>query len=337
MSKTISVAMCTFNGSRFVAEQLTSIAAQTRLPDELMICDDCSGDETPQVVEAFAGAAPFPVHLQVNEQNLGLTKNFERAISLCNGDLIALSDQDDVWLPEKLARMESVFGSSPNLGLVFSDAELVDENRSLLGKRLWELLDLSREERKRLREGNAIGDLLLGSIVTGATLCFRSSLREIALPFPDNLPMIHDGWLALIASCVSQVLPLEEPLVLYRQHQGQQVGALERRGNIGGFKAISQGEGGEAMRRPNSYREVLSVAHAVHQRLTETHDGEFDKRKSLPEIESRIAHLEVRANLPGSALLRLSVVLREFFKWRYSRYSNGISSAAKDLLHFEST
>src|SRR5207244_12381537 len=156
--KTISVAMCTFNGSRFVAEQLTSIAAQTRPPDELIICDDCSSDETPKLVEAFIRTATFPVQLQVNEQNLGLTRNFERAIGLCKGDFIALSDQDDVWLPEKLARMESVFTSSPDLGLVFSDAELVDENRSLLGKRLWDSLGLSREERKRLREGKAIGD-----------------------------------------------------------------------------------------------------------------------------------------------------------------------------------
>jgi len=96
MSKTISVAMFMFNGSRFVVEQLTSIAAQTRSPDELRICDDCSSDETTEVVAAFARTVPFPVYLQVNKQNLALTQNFERAISLCKGDLIALSGQDDV-------------------------------------------------------------------------------------------------------------------------------------------------------------------------------------------------------------------------------------------------
>ena len=92
-----SVAMCTYNGARFLGAQLASVAAQARAPDELVVCDDRSTDETARVVEEFAAAAPFRVRLHVNERNLGTTRNFERAVSLCEGDLIALSDQDDVW------------------------------------------------------------------------------------------------------------------------------------------------------------------------------------------------------------------------------------------------
>src|SRR5882762_9087557 len=98
----ISIAMCTYNGARYLREQLDSIAAQTRPPSELIVCDDNSLDETREIVAGFAASAPFPVRLGVNEQNLGSIRNFERAIKLCEGDLIALSDQDDVWLPEKL-------------------------------------------------------------------------------------------------------------------------------------------------------------------------------------------------------------------------------------------
>ena|SRR2546421_3140447 len=91
------VAMCTYNGARHVREQLESFAAQTRLPaDELVICDDCSTDQTINILPDFGAGASFPVHIQVNKFNLGSTKNFEQAISFCHGDLIALSDQDDV-------------------------------------------------------------------------------------------------------------------------------------------------------------------------------------------------------------------------------------------------
>src|ERR687894_3003245 len=104
MPARFSVAMCTYNGARFVAEQLASVAAQTRPPDELVVCDDGSTDETCRLVEEFAARAPFPVRLFVNERNLGSTRNFGRAVALCEGDLVALSDQDDVWHPEKLER-----------------------------------------------------------------------------------------------------------------------------------------------------------------------------------------------------------------------------------------
>src|SRR5687767_9778204 len=119
--------MCTYNGGRFVAEQLASLSAQTRLPDELVVCDDGSTDSTVDVINEFAVSAPFPVRAHVNETNLGSTKNYEKAIRFCAGDLIALADQDDVWLPAKLARIEQAFARSPGVGLVFSDAEAVDE------------------------------------------------------------------------------------------------------------------------------------------------------------------------------------------------------------------
>src|SRR5215470_8302349 len=110
----ISVAMCTYNGARFLAEQLGSLAAQSRLPDELVVCDDGSTDESAEIVKDFARHAPFPVRLEVNEENLGATKNFEKAIGLCRGEVIALSDQDDVWYPKKLELHESVFVADPS-------------------------------------------------------------------------------------------------------------------------------------------------------------------------------------------------------------------------------
>ena len=94
----ISVAMCTYNGGKYLREQLISIAKQARLPDELIVCDDVSNDATLQILNEFQKMAPFPIRIHRNGVRLGVTKNFEQAIALCNGDIIALSDQDDVWM-----------------------------------------------------------------------------------------------------------------------------------------------------------------------------------------------------------------------------------------------
>ena len=123
----ISVAMCTFNGASFVRDQLDSMLRQTRTPDELVICDDRSEDDTVAILEAWRQAAPFPVTIEVNPERLGSTGNFAKAIAMCGGDVIALSDQDDVWLDHKLAEAESAFSSNADLGLWFTDALLVDE------------------------------------------------------------------------------------------------------------------------------------------------------------------------------------------------------------------
>src|ERR1700704_2935070 len=109
----IWVALCMYNGADFLSEQLESIAAQTRLPDELVVCDDGSSDDSTDIVRNFAKNASFPVRLEVNEKNLGSTKNFEKAIGLCNGDIISLADQDDVWKLHKLAVLEAALKNHP--------------------------------------------------------------------------------------------------------------------------------------------------------------------------------------------------------------------------------
>src|SRR5689334_22293429 len=123
----ISVALCTYNGSRYLKEQLDSIASQTRRPDEVVIRDDVSADNTVKIAQQFAETVPFPVHIHRNPENLGSTRNFESAIEACRGEIIALSDQDDVWESQKLERIETEFAADPGLGTVFSDAVLTDD------------------------------------------------------------------------------------------------------------------------------------------------------------------------------------------------------------------
>lgn len=325
----ISVAMCTFNGARYVRDQLDSIAAQTRLPHELVVCDDHSADATCEIVTAFAASAPFPVRLHVNEQNLGSSKNFEQAIGLCEGDVIALSDQDDIWLPEKLRRIEDCLSGNPDVGLVFTDAEVVDEDLKSLAYGLWESVGFDSRQRRLMRNGRVVDVLLPGRTVTGATMAFRSGFRNLVLDIPTDLSLIHDGWIALLIASVAGVSFIEEPLVKYRQHSRQQIGARERKSDQ--RSAVSLGRVKEARRRLNPYFALIATATRAQDRLSQFRDV-YRCDRALAMLEARIAHLHARATLPQKKLGRLKCVLRELLARRYHLYSNGVYSAVKDLL-----
>ena len=129
---TISISMCTYNGARFLPEQLDCLANQSRQPDEVVICDDCSSDNTVEILNAWAESVPFSVKVVQNEKNLGYAQNFAKAISLCSSDVIFLSDQDDIWMPDKLEKMTSVFDNRPEAGVVFCDGLCVDSKGNSL-------------------------------------------------------------------------------------------------------------------------------------------------------------------------------------------------------------
>ncbi len=221
----ISVALCTYNGERFLPQQLASIQHQTRLPDEVVVCDDRSTDRTVEMVRAFAGSVSFPVRIFVNERNLGSAANFERAIGLCEGSLIALSDQDDIWYPIRLERSEQELTAHPEAGLVFSDGDIIDDQDQMVGTRLWTYFGFAGEVRERLLAGDYTV-LVKNRFVTGATVMFRSELRQGCLPIGPG--WIHDEWIVATTAAVAEVRPIEMPLIRYRKHAAQQVGLSPR-------------------------------------------------------------------------------------------------------------
>jgi hypothetical protein len=328
MTNRFSIAMCTYNGSRFLEEQLASIASQTRVPDELVVCDDRSEDQTASIVERFAASAPFSVRFQINEQRLGSTRNFAKAITLCEGNLIALADQDDVWLAEKLEMLELEFDRDSEVGLVFSDANLVDSNLRPLNATLWERIGFDAKHRERVRKGRALDVLLPGWSVTGATMAFRASYRELALDIPDELPMIHDGWIALVIAAVAKVIFIDRPLINYRQHAGQQIGVPEKSAPLEGRRLSDLRAAASTV---NSFDELIEIGLRVRQRLVE-HNDRFDSATALALLDERLTHMRARAQLSRSPLKRLASIWRELSTHRYHRYSNGFSSAVKDLI-----
>ena len=147
----VSVALATCNGARFLRAQLASIGAQTRPPDEIVACDDASEDETLRVLRSFADEAALPVRIESNQPRLGITRNFERAISLCTGDVIFLADQDDVWKRDKIRTLIDVLADRPGVGAVFSNGEVVDADGKPLGQSLWDSLEFDSPDRVNVK------------------------------------------------------------------------------------------------------------------------------------------------------------------------------------------
>jgi glycosyltransferase involved in cell wall biosynthesis len=344
VSNTVSIALCTYNGAAYLPAQLESILAQSRLPDELVVGDDCSTDSTVKILEQFAARAPFPVHIFVNEKNLGSSCNFGQTIARCKGDFIALCDQDDVWLPSKLAKLLAVLEAWPDVGLVFSDAELVDEDLTLLGRRLWEIT-FPDHEHEQFLQGRWLDILNVHEVVTGATMVFRSSLRDIVLPIPSFPTIIHDGWATFVIGTVATLAFVSEPLILYRQHGSQQMGVglkISQQNKLG----ASQNHSADKRRAENLNKrierlsEMLLVHGEVDRRtrnwpsdsVARRHiDSRADMQRSLHDLEDLRAHYLSRTQLPGARWRRIIPILRELRTRRYHRFSRGIVSALKDV------
>jgi hypothetical protein len=225
----LSVALCTWQGERWVRTFLESVAAQERLPDELVVQDDASTDATAATVLEFARTAPFEVRLVVNASRVGSTANFALALERCRGRYIALADQDDVWYPAKLQRLAAELDDDPTVTLAFSDADLIGEDGRRLGRRLWDTRLVGRTLRRR----PVVPEELFArqALTTGCTVVIRRRVAEAALPFPPELdhpsaPMRHDRWLSLVAAAVGTVRALPEPLLGFRLHSDQETGVL---------------------------------------------------------------------------------------------------------------
>lgn len=315
----ISVAMCTYNGGAFIGEQLSSIAAQSRLPDELVICDDGSADATLDVVRRFAETVPFAVHVFENTRTLGVVDNFAQAVRRCTGDWIALSDQDDVWVPTKLEWLTRQIAANREVGLVFSDADLVAADRRPLGHTFWETLRVSRRRRRALRGGRVLPVLLWRNVAAGATLAVRADYRDAVLPIPPG--WMHDAWMALYIAAAGTVVASADRTILYRQHGGNQIGA--------GSTRPAQRLGASLRWPADDYLRQWELLAVLRDRLVargESHAA------ALALIESRMAHLERRGTLPPARLARVPTVIGELARGRYHAFAHGLASAAVDVM-----
>lgn len=321
----ISVALGTRNGAAYVARQVVSILSQRPAPFEIVVGDDDSSDDTLALIER--------VHAEAREADpqlvtalriirrvpaLGVTQNFAETLAACEGDLIALSDQDDEWAPGKLARLADAFAADERLLLVHTDARLVDGDGTPLGLSLLEALEATDGERAGLAAGDALPVLLRRNLVTGATVMLRRSLLDAALPIPGE--WVHDEWLAAMAAATGRVRLVPEPLIDYRQHGANQIGA--RRPTLSDKLARLREPRGERAarlaRRTALLAErgrALGVAEPVQRQL-----------------DAKAAHENRRSRLPRLRLARVPAVFVGALTGRYARYSRGAMDVLRDLV-----
>jgi glycosyltransferase involved in cell wall biosynthesis len=309
----ISVALCTCNGERFLPQQLASIRQQSTVPEEVVVCDDGSTDRTVAILREFAASVHFPVKIFENQTNLGYSANFEQAIRICEGDLIALSDQDDIWHPHRLERSRQEFTDHPEAGLVFSDADVIDDEGNGTGDTLWQKFKFTGKRKRELLAGNFV-ILAQYRFITGATVMFRASLRPHILPIASG--WIHDEWIALMAAAVSDLRPIDQLLIRYRIHASQQVGFQN--------KLQRRAQGNHWRRLADSVRELEQLCDVLAAM------DPYQRPEVLLAYRQHLKFLRFRSNLPASRGLRLVPVLAHLPG--YAEHASGLKSAVKDLV-----
>jgi glycosyltransferase involved in cell wall biosynthesis len=255
----VSLVLCTYNGSRFLAEQLDSLLAQTYPHVEIIAVDDASTDDTVAVLERYA-ARDARIRVVANPANLGFARNFERALSLTRGAFIAPCDQDDIWLPDKI---EALLGAIEGHSMAYCDSTLVDERAAPMGHRLSQVVPM--------RSLDDPLPLAFGNCVSGHAMLFRRSLLKHALPMPPGF--FHDWWLATVAAATAGICFCDRSLVLYRQHGG----------NV-------------TDRRLKEMQVEAGLATAARSDAVRTADKRADKLRYLRDMELR---LKLIGELPG--------------------------------------
>lgn len=333
---TISIGLCTFNGERYLRDQLDSIESQTLLPYEVVACDDGSTDNTISLLHEFARRARFPVRVIQNKERLGVAANFAKAVSECRGDYYAPCDQDDVWLPERLEAFAALLRKHP-YDLVFSDAFLLDETSRPLNRRVWQSFHVGRRELERIGAGRVLELLVDRTFVTGATMILSQNLLNIAFPLPPDLPngILQDAWLVMVAAAREEIAAIPRPLMFYRRHATQQAGVppdenvLQR---IGSWLLLHREK---RLIRQKRHREWIDATvlrgETLEQLLASrvTHSGKWRSLWSCA-----LDQLRWRQRLSPSFLRRLFSVVYRAGRGAYSRYSaRPFTDITRDILY----
>jgi glycosyltransferase involved in cell wall biosynthesis len=213
----ISVVLSSFNGAQFIEEQIISIIEQTIKPDEIIVCDDGSSDDTIHILKKFE--ASNQIKLFLNKSKLGILANFKLSASLANANnYIAFSDQDDIWLPNKLASnfeaMLKLEGNASNSAipcLVYSDLTFMNEKGITLNHSFYNLMGLDKFE-------HCFETALFGSLLLGCTIFINAPMRHEFLSTPDSKLFYHDAWLSLLGFSIGKVYFINTPQIKYRLH-----------------------------------------------------------------------------------------------------------------------
>jgi len=319
----ISIAMAAYNGSQYLQHQLSSFLKQDHLPDELIVCDDGSTDNTVEILEKFSSVAPFEVKVFSNKHNLGYTKNFEKAISKCDGDLIFLSDQDDEWFFNKISAAIKFFEQNVEISLLIHDAKLVDENLQYYGAN-----KLSQTIR-----GFGNDDVY----TTGALSVIKKDLKDIILPFPKTIKF-HDGWIHSVGKFLNKRAVMNVPLGLIRRHSNNAsswiASSVKKISFFDVLKAQIRSIDFHSQQKYNDRIEINQSLMIVLEKYKKINDRKnsnfFDQKQKY--LDQEFQALTRRNNLPSySFLMKKFKAIELLLRGDYS-YFNNWKSFIRDML-----
>lgn len=315
----ISIALCTYNGERYLAEQLESIERQTLSAAELIVCDDGSSDSTVKILDQFRAWARFPVHIVCNQPRLGVPQNFARAISLCSKDIIVLCDQDDVWFPGKLQAFTDAFSANKKAVVAFSDAEFMNQEGTLQNERLWDAVQL----RNYVQEGTRLFRRLLRfNLIPGSSMAFRRSLCPHILPIAKD--WMHDHWIILIGLLQAEAVALPECLFKYRRHPAQVCGW--RKANFWELVRNS------LQTNQQDWQLKVEMWEELKERIESTHLVSKSTNVRLGLLELKQRHLNARRSIRSlSGPSSSAHFMCELLSGRYVQYSDSWHSVIRDL------
>ncbi|MGO9334107.1 MAG: glycosyltransferase [Acidimicrobiales bacterium] len=319
MSASVTVCVCTCNGASHLAQQLASLASQTRLPDEVVISDDGSKDGTLDLLERWAASAPTSVLIERRADPVGHVANLEGALRRAGSDLVFICDQDDRWNPEKVQRLAFVLEDAPAVAGAFCDSALIDEEGDPVRGSLWQTLGFAGAEQASVAAGRGLEVLLRRNVVAGHALALRRDRLDLLLPFPE---IDHaDWWLGLGLLLDGGLAPLNDQLVDYRLHSGNTVGLRSRTSVAWRIASTSP--------RARSNGDAALLEDLVR-RFDDLRPGSLrDEDRAL--VRAKIAHSLRRGSLASRRLTRVVPIARGLAKGEYRRYSNGWRSALIDL------
>lgn len=324
----ISIAMATYNGQKYISAQLESFLRQLRQPDELVISDDGSTDNTISIVEGFKKRAPFPVFIFRNKETLGYTGNFNRALSETTGDLIFISDQDDVWYKKKLKLIEEVALKRPESVVIMNDALIADEHLQSAGV-------------TKLEQICSAG-LPISSFVMGCCIAIRQEFLKAILPIPNSYHS-HDGWIVSFADGIGRRHIVDHPLQFYRRHKSNtskdlvnrtiKITSFDRKISLVRHIARSIGQKSHMLAIDDDIRYNKMQLEAV-QRTLERYDNQF--RAAFVSYSEQLTKREKSLNL---RLLTVKMkwpknhfqIVRLLIDGRYRDF-NGVKTALHDIV-----
>ena len=337
----ISIAMATYNGEKFLEKQLESLSKQTRLPAELVICDDTSTDATVDIIKRFSETALFPVKLVVNAGRLGWRKNFLKAASLCASEYIAYCDQDDIWLPEKLAIVQSYLENERPTLLQHGCRTIDSAGAIISGPLTYEHL-----ERDTLwRHSYGLNQVFHRSLVEFFDLWEFSEDH-----FHSDQRMAHDQFVFFLSSLLGQTLTIKDVLLYYRQHGNNAVGFVPAKNHggiarslLGAFKNIRNRESGAIKRKYVLERlRRRFVAATARQTMTEKIASRLPESRAqelLPKLQyyqNNVQYLtaRLRAYEPPTRARRAAAMLSALGKgWYKDAGGAGARDVGADLLY----